>query len=180
MDTNKKSFNHKFETAYDVFQFLLATIDDNIKKGGRAYAFVNHLVSPLFASKKDIKVIKNIEKKARVFYVCKSDSPFDQILAQFYQEFSSEVKLGIDSLGFDIDKNKDVYVIDSLVVTVKLPKDHVKDIDNLYFDTKSILSFNMMNYFKNFADKKMDFEVEVVKNEDKAKKLRKIFESVFD
>jgi len=155
------------DTVYDVFQFLLKTIDDNLVKDSCAYAYVGHLASPFFASKRDFKKIKAIQKKGKVHYICKSDSPFDQILAQFYKGFSSKVKLGID-----LKLKSDVYIVNDLIISVSIPSKVTKQIDELYFDTKSVLSFNMIKFFKRLADDKAKIKVVVLKNKKEAEKLR--------
>jgi hypothetical protein len=166
-----------FETSYDVFQFILKTIDDNFRKGQKnvAYASMRHLISPFFASKDDFKTIKNIEKRGKVNYIVKSDSPLDQILSEFYRKFSSSVKLGVD-LGY-LD---DIYIVNDLIIHVSLPSVYLKEIDDLYFDTKSILSFNMIKFFKSFAEKKVKIKIKIFKNRDEAERLRIEFSSKFN
>lgn len=170
----EKAITLKFDAAYDVFQFLLKTIDDNIGEGENAYAYVSHLVSPFFASKNDFKTIKRIEKKGKVHYICRSDSPFDQILSKFYEGFNSKVKLGI-KLSFD----GDIYAVHDLIIKVKVKEDFIKELDDLYFDTKSILSFNMMRFVKDFALKKVDFDITIEKNKKLANKIKEDLSGYF-
>jgi hypothetical protein len=65
----KRKAELEFETVYDVFQFLLKNIDDHLEKGDIVYTYVKHLISPFFASRSDFKIIKQIEKRGKVFYM---------------------------------------------------------------------------------------------------------------
>ena len=151
-----KKLQIKLDTAYDVFEFLLKTIYDNFENNASAYAYVSHLMSPFFASKSDFKLIKKIQNKGNIHYVCRSNSPLDKILSQFYNGFGSKVRLGANLKFKD-----DIYLIKDMVIKIKVPDNFKRDIDRLYFDTKSILSFNMMKFFKSFAEKKVGFDVKI-------------------
>ncbi len=64
-------------------------------------------------------------------------------------------------------------------VTYPEPDEQKKNMDELYFDTKSVLSFNMLKFFKKFTEDQFDIKIFVEKNPEKAAEIKGIFTGIF-
>jgi hypothetical protein len=166
-----------FNSAYDLFKFILEMISNHIdtfteeqKKQGDlqiAHVLQTHLWSPFVASKTDYGLIKKLGSFGSVYYVCKNKSLIDRMLANFYKSFNAKVKLGAD-----VASDSEMYIIGDWVVQVFIPIEVKKEIDRIYSITKDILSFDIIRFYWTVGHQKVDIEVLINKNPSLADRLR--------
>jgi hypothetical protein len=177
LGTEIESTQMTFDSAYDLFKFILEMISNHIdtfsdeqkKQGDIALAHIQqtHLWSPFVASKNDFSLIKKLGQYGSVYYACKNNTLIDRMLANFYKSFNAKVKLGVD-----VASDSDIYIIGDYVVQVFVPVEVKKDIEKIYSGTKDILSFDVIRFYWNLGHQKQDLEVLINKNPGLAERLR--------
>jgi len=167
MDKNITQF--KFDNLYEIFRFIIEGAEKKFfnMKSPVMCAHLNHLPTPFTSSLNDYRLLRKLTGSGKLYYLCKNDTPLDRFVAKFHKSLNMNIKLGVKTLT-----KCDVYSLGDSVLQTFYPQNLMENIDKLYNETKSILNFNVVKFYKEVIFKKSNLIVVLTRNRELVKQIQ--------
>ena len=170
-----KSLDLKFETLYDLYLFILRSVEQNFfdKDFGTGYGKFNYFICPFTASRREFNLLREMSKR-KGYVIVKNNTPFDRLIEKFFRGLNLNTKLGVD-----FPQDYDVIVHGDCVLNIFYEPAVDEIFSELYNSLKSSSHLNMIKIYRELFSRKIDIHVTLMRNKRLADEYKKEIESHF-